>query len=268
MERFICVTCGTQYPPAEAAPAACPICLDERQYVGHQGQRWTTLTAMQTEGSVNRLETMEPGLISIRTTPSFAIGQRALLIQTPQGNVLWDCITYLDEDSAQAIEALGGIRAIAISHPHFYSAMHTWADRFGATVFVPAVDRAWVMGEQSRVKFWEGDSLELAPGVTVHRLGGHFPGSSVLHWAAGAEGRGVLMTGDTVMVGQDRDQVSFMYSYPNLIPLPSREVARLGDRLAGLAFDRIYAGWIEKVMAEGAKAKLERSVARYISALA
>ncbi len=36
----ICRTCGVQY----AAPRAdCPICLDERQYVGWEGQRWTTL---------------------------------------------------------------------------------------------------------------------------------------------------------------------------------------------------------------------------------
>lgn len=268
MEQFICTTCGTQYAPAGSPPEGCPICLDERQYVGYGGQRWTTLAQMKAEGRTNLVETMEPGLTSIRTTPAFAIGQHALLIQSPHGNILWDCISYLDDETARKVEELGGIRAIAISHPHYYSSMTTWADRFGAAIFLSAADREHVMADPSGIQFWEGDTLELAPGLTVHRVGGHFTGSSVLHWEAGGEGRGALLTGDTVQVVQDRNQVSFMYSYPNFIPLPAREVARIRDRLLPLRFDRIYGAWIDKVVREDAHAKLERSAARYIAALA
>lgn len=61
------------------------------------------------------------GLVGIGTEPSFAIGQRALLVRTPQGNVLWDSITLIDDATVDAVRKLGGIRAIAISHPHYYS---------------------------------------------------------------------------------------------------------------------------------------------------
>lgn len=33
---------------------------------------------------------MEPDLYAIGTTPEFGIGQRALLVRTPHGNLLWD----------------------------------------------------------------------------------------------------------------------------------------------------------------------------------
>ena len=46
----------------------------------------------------------------------------------------------------------------------------------------------------------------------------------MLHWAGGADGRGALLSGDIVQVVPDRRYVSFMYSYPNLIPLPAAAV--------------------------------------------
>lgn len=267
MQRFVCATCGVQFAASEAAPDGCPICLDERQYVGHAGQRWTTIEQMKADGYRNLMEPQEPGLTAIRTQPSFCIGQRALLIQHPDGNILWDSISYLDEETVSEVNRLGGIKSIAVNHPHFYSSMVTWAERFDAQIYLPAVDRQWVQAETDRIHFWEGDSYELAQGVTMHRIGGHFPGSSVLHWQAGAGGKGVLMTGDTMMVTNDLNWFSFMYSYPNLIPLPAREIARIRDRLLQLEFDRVYGGWIEKVVSEGARAKVERSAARYINIL-
>lgn len=121
MEHWICVTCGTQFPQSEQPPSACPICLDQRQYVGHKGQQWTTLEQLYKEGYHNVFKEHEPGLIGVGTEPRFAIGQRALLVQTEQGNLLWDCMTLLDEETKREIERLGGLRAIAISHPHYYS---------------------------------------------------------------------------------------------------------------------------------------------------
>ena len=116
MPAFICTACGTQYPPSEAPPAECPVCEDERQFMPPGGQAWTTLERLGV-GHLNAFRQHEPGLIGIGTQPPFAIGQRALLVCTPHGNVLWDCISLLDAATVTLINGLGGLKAIAISHP-------------------------------------------------------------------------------------------------------------------------------------------------------
>jgi glyoxylase-like metal-dependent hydrolase (beta-lactamase superfamily II) len=266
MEHYICETCGTQYPASEQPPEHCPICDDDRQYVGWQGQKWTTLGALQSNHS-NSLKLEEPSLTGIGTEPGFAIGQRAQLVQTPGYNVLWECITVLDEATVEAVQTLGGIQAIAISHPHYYSSMVAWAEAFGAPIYLHAADRQWVMRPDPAIVFWEGETQPLAPGVTLIRCGGHFPGSTVLHWAAGADGRGALLTGDTLMVASDRRYVSFMYSFPNYLPLSAASVRRVAAAVEPFAFDRIYGAWWNRVVAAGAKAAVARSVDRYIRAL-
>jgi hypothetical protein len=118
MPAFICTACGAQFAPGEAPPAHCPICEDERQYVPARGQTWTTLPALAASHA-NSYREHEPGVIGIGTEPPFAIGQRALFLRTGRGNVLWDCISLVDAATVTLIGALGGIAAIAISHPHF-----------------------------------------------------------------------------------------------------------------------------------------------------
>jgi hypothetical protein len=266
MTNYLCVTCGTQFSASAEPPRACPICDDERQYVGPGGQQWATLEDLR-RGHDNVFRVLAPGVFGIGTTPSFAIGQRALLVRTPEGNVLWDCISLLDEPTVEFVRAQGGIQAIAISHPHYYSSMVEWATAFDAPVHVHADDRQWVMRPDQRLSFWEGDSLQIAAGMTLLRLGGHFEGGTVLHWADGAEGRGALLSGDIVQVVPDRRYVSFMYSYPNLIPLPPPAIRRIERGLAPYRFDRIYGAWWDRVVETDGKACVERSVARYLAAL-
>src|SRR5512133_2434593 len=155
MTHYICRTCGTQYPASAQPPEHCPICDDERQYVGLKGQQWTTLDALR-EDYHNLIRTVEPGLTGIGTVPGFSIGQRALLVQTPGGNVLWDCITLLDETTLTTVKALGGISAIAISHPHYYSAMVEWAHAFDAPIYLHAADREWEMRPDDSIIFSDG----------------------------------------------------------------------------------------------------------------
>ncbi len=267
MEHWICVTCGSQFAASQQPPTQCPICQDQRQYVGHKGQQWTTLEKMQQDGYKTTLKQEEPYLTGIGTTPSFAIGQRALLVQTEQGNVLWDCISFLDEATIQAIQQLGGIAAIAISHPHYYSSMIEWAKRFQAPVYLHAADQQWVMRPDERIIFWSGKTYTLLNGLSLVRLGGHFAGGTVLHWQQGANGRGVLLSGDIITVVADRAWVSFMYSYPNLIPLPAKEVRRIGETIAPYPFERLYAAWFEHVVSTDASAAVQRSVNRYIKAI-
>jgi hypothetical protein len=262
MHAFICTTCGTQFSPSAQPPDACPICLDERQYVGRAGQQWTTIDALRRDHAV-RIEEAEPGLLAIGIEPDFAIGQRALLVE----GVLWDCIPLIDDAGAAAIEARGGIEAIAISHPHYYSAMLEWAQLFDAPVFLHEADREWIQRWDPRIELWSGERHALSAELELIRLGGHFPGGTVCHWARGAGGRGALLTGDIVQVVADHDWVSFMWSYPNLIPLPAREVNEIAARIAQLEFDRLYGAWWDSTIEDGAKGVVARSAARYVDAL-
>jgi glyoxylase-like metal-dependent hydrolase (beta-lactamase superfamily II) len=266
MENYMCETCGTQYAPSDQPPAHCAICEDDRQYIGWKGQRWTTLAHLAQDHH-NRVQAEEPGLIGIGTEPAFAIGQRALLVQTPEGNVLWDCISLLDAETIDAVRALGGIRAIAISHPHDYASMVSWSQAFDAAIYLHAADRQWVMQPDPAIVFWAGEKQRLWGDLTLIRCGGHFPGGTVLHWPAGAEGRGALLTGDILMVASDRRYVSFMYSFPNYIPLSAAAVNRVVEAVEPWAFDRIHGAWWDRVVAADAKAAVARSAQRYVAAI-
>jgi hypothetical protein len=260
---FLCVTCGTQYPPSASPPDGCPICLDERQYVGPGGQRWIS-PAELAAGHANRIEEAEPGLVGIGTEPRFAIGQRALLVE----GLLWDCVSLLDDAAAAAVEAHGGLRAIAISHPHYYAAMVDWAERFDVPILLHADDAEHVMRPSARVEHWTGERRALWNGLELVRLGGHFAGATVCLWPAGAGGAGAVLAGDVIQVVADTDWASFMWSYPNYIPLPAREVQRIRDRIETVTFDRVYGAWWPAVIASDAKAKVLRSADRYLAALA
>lgn len=266
MENWICVTCGSQFAQSQTPPQECTICRDQRQYIGHQGQKWTTLATMKADGFRNTLKEQEKHLTEIATGPHFAIGERALLLQTEEGNVLWDCISYLDDETASAIERLGGLKAIAISHPHFYTSMVSWAERFDARIYLHENDHQWVMRPSERITFWSGETCALMSTITLVRLGGHFPGGTVLHWPGGADGRGALLTSDIIAVAADYNWVSFMYSYPNLIPLPTAEVSRISNTISMYTFDRIYGGWFGEVVTANAKEVVRKSADRYIRA--
>ena len=268
MPNFICMTCATQYAESETAPETCLICADERQYIGHNGQQWTTLEAMRDGEYMSVIKDEEPNLVGIGIEPRFAIGQRALLVQTPHGNILWDCVPYLDDVTIQAVKVMGGLSAIAISHPHFYSGMVEWSKAFGnVPIYLHADDKQWVMRPDSAIQFWQGESFSVVEGVTLIRAGGHFAGSTVLHWADGANGKGVLLTADTIYVVSDRRYVSFMTSYPNLIPMSARKVRGIVQAVEPYAYDRIYSGWFGTVLKENAKAGVEYSAQRYIEAI-
>ena len=209
----------------------------------------------------------EPGLLGIGMTPSFAIAQRALLVTAPTGNVLWDCVPLFDDEIVAAVERRGGLAAIAISHPHYHATLVEWSRAFDAPVYIHEADREWVMRHDERIVFWSGDEARLEPGLSLLRLGGHFEGGTVLHWADGQDGAGALLSGDIIQVVQDRRWVSFMRSYPNLIPLAAVEVQRMVSMLDPYPFERIYGAWYGRVVAHDAKRAVARSADRYVRAL-
>lgn len=267
MKHYVCTTCGVQYPLYKEPPVNCVICNEERQYVNPMGQSWTTLESLQESKSYkNEIVKEVENLYSITTSPKFAIGQNAYLVQANKYNVLWDCITYIDEETVAKINELGGIHAIALSHPHYYSTQVEWAERFDVPIYIHEDDKEWVMRPSNRIIFWSGESLKLSEGITLYRLGGHFTGGAVLHWETGDEGRGILLTGDIIQVVADSRWVSFMYSYPNLIPLPASKVKEMAERVKKLKFNRLHNAFHGIVKGKANEA-VQKSAKRYIDAL-
>ena len=267
MDNYICVTCGMQFARTDNPPQHCPICEDERQYVGRGGQQWTILEELS-QSHENRIDRQEDNLYGIGTEPKFAIGQRALLIQSDRGNVLWDCISLIDDRTIKEIEKLGGISAIAISHPHYYGSAVNWAKAFDVNVYLHEADRQWAMRPDPSIKFWQGDTLELQPGITLIKAGGHFAGGTICHWVSGTKGLGTLLTGDVIQVVADRRWVSFMYSYPNYIPLSISKVRGVANAVEPYSFDRIYGAWWDAIVPTDAKQRVRLSAERYIKAIA
>jgi len=264
MLRPICCACGTQYPNGPAPPSICPICEDERQFVPEAGQAWTTLDALRRDHRVAR--TVEsPGLHALTIDPGFAIGQQAFLIRTPTGNVLWECLALIDDSTIAWIRDNGGLSAIAISHPHFYTALGEWSDAFGGVpVYLHADDAEWVRHRHPAIRHWSGETHALGSELTLIRCGGHFEGGTVLHWA---EGRGTLFSGDILQVVADRRHVSFMRSYPNLIPLDAGAVTRIGHAVAPYSFETIHGSFPGRTVAGDGNEVVARSVDRYLRAI-
>jgi hypothetical protein len=267
MPVWTCFQCGAQIAESEQPPAACPICEDDRQYVNWDGQTW-----LAREDLAKRYQLVcrdDLGIPGIGVEPGFAIGQRALLLRDADGCVMWDCIPLLTEAAVAHVRALGGLKAIAVSHPHYYGAVADWSDAFGGVpIYLHGDDRAFVTRPHAAIVAWSGEALALSGDIRLLRTGGHFPGGTMLHWRTGADGKGALLVGDIATVTMDRRFVSFMYSYPNYIPLGAAAVRRIATIVAPLAFDRIYGAWWNRNIASGGKSAFDASVQRYLAAIA
>lgn len=249
---LVCSTCGTQFPTTDRQSLkTCFICDDPRQYTPPSGQFFTTISDIRSKHKNEfRPFTIDPNsFVSIVTEPKFAIGQRAILVCTPGGNVLWDCITLLDEDTIKKIKELGGLKAIVISHPHYYSTHIEWARAFECPVYLAAEDKQWTTQSSSHQVFLTETGFEVPEtGVEVLKVGGHFPGSLVLLYKSRLLIADTLMTTpaglgnwDVNALGEAREagrptglnSYSFMWSIPNMIPLAPDAIERAWKILQG-----------------------------------
>lgn len=257
---WICQTCGVEH---EEAVGVCAICADERQYVPARGQQWTTLAELAASAHQARVQELEPDLYGITVAPKVGIGQRAHLVRTPAGNLLWDPTGYVDAAAVQRVRALGEVAAIVASHPHMFGVQVAWSRALGGVpVWVAEPDRRWVARPDPVIRTWSG-TLGILPGITLVQLGGHFPGSAVAHWSAGAGGKGVLFAGDTMQANPDRATVTFMRSFPNRIPLSPAVAERITRGAEAFAFDRLYDN-LGRSIDTDARAAVRRSADRYI----
>jgi hypothetical protein len=259
MTWWICQTCAVEHADR---PDVCAICADERQWVPADGQVWTTLDEIAAEGHEVTVTELEPDLFALSGHPGVGIGQESKIVRTPAGMLLWDPIGYLDDDAVRQVRALGEVVAVVASHPHMFGVQVEWSRALGGVpVLVAEADAGWVARPDPVIETWSGDR-EILPGVTLTQPGGHFPGSAVAHWAAGAEGRGVLLSGDTIFANPDLTSVSFMRSYPNRIPLSGAVVDRVATHVERFAFDRLYNNF-EGVIPVDARAIVRRSADRH-----
>jgi hypothetical protein len=265
MTCFLCVQCGVQFAKSETPPEHCPICEDERQYVRWDGQAWTTSQELARTHQLVMHE--DTGVLAFGIEPRFAIGQRALLAETPEGNVLWDCVSLVSDKAVAEVTRRGGLQAIAISHCHYYSVMVEWSEAFGGVpIYIHADDCQWVMRSHASVNFWEGETFAINPSLTLIRCGGHFAGAQVLHWKR--EGGNAILAGDILQVVPTRRHVSFMKSYPNYIPVNARTVKKIAAAVEPFDFDHIYGAWWNTNIIGGAKEAMTISAERYLAAIA
>lgn len=233
----ICTTCGNHFSPNTHAIEICPVCDDDRQYVNPAGQTWTNYEVLAKSHTV-LFQPIAPNLYSLQVVPDFAIAQRAFLVLSDSGNILWDCIPFIDDASINYVKSLGGLSAIAISHPHYYSFMVPWAKAFDCPIYLHANDKQWIMYPDDRQVLWQGHRQELWDDICIINTGGHFDGSSLLYLPK--HSNGTILSGDTLYVTRDQKRVTFMYSYPNNIPLGKQAIYQIQDRMKGIVFDKIY----------------------------
>lgn len=256
---WVCETCGVEH--AEAV-GVCAICADERQWVPPDGQKWATLEELARAGRRVHVAALEPDLFGITAEPKIGIGQQTHLVRTRAGNLLWDPVGYLDDEAVNRVLELGDVMAIAASHPHMFGVQVEWSKALGGVpVLVSEADVDWVQRPDPAIMTWTG-RYELGSGLTLHQVGGHFPGSSVVHWTAGAGGKGVLLVSDTIHANPDRATVTFLRSYPNRIPLSPAVVQRITRLVTQLPFDRLYDNFGRTIDA-GAATAVSRSAERY-----
>src|SRR5262249_48657373 len=144
--------------------------------------------------------------------------------------------------------------------------MVEWSRAFGGVpIHLHVADRQWIMRPDPVINLWEGDTLPLARGVTLIRCGGHFAGGTVLHWAAGGEGRGALLTRDIVPFIPAGYYVIFAASFPTIIRFSAPAVAGIGGMREPWPFDVVYGAFFDRVIPRGGKEAVERSVERYVA---
>ncbi|KAF2270613.1 hypothetical protein CC78DRAFT_528368 [Lojkania enalia] len=249
-DLLICVTCGTQFDiPYDQAPKSCRICDDPRQYVPPGGQSWSSL-ALEKGKHKNKIEQdkYDERIWFITTEPKLGIGERTIFLQTPSGNILWDLISYLDQATIDFITSKGGLSAIVISHPHFYTTHLDWAKTFDCPVYTAAADAEWLNRKDpyEQRKLIEGQT-KIIEGVTAIQCGGHFDGSMVLHWDDKLFIADTMMSVPSGLYHKDRppgtSSYSFMWSYPNMIPLTPTKIQGIWNALKPFAFTSTYGGF-------------------------
>ncbi len=232
---FTCANCG--FWQRHFAPPDCPVCSDVRNDLPEDGWNFLPEDRIAETHHGEGIEIV-PGLWAFSTTPALGLAGTGWLIVRPGGNIAFEAAPYYSSTMLTQIEALGGITFLAASHAHGYGALFQLQRRFDPEV-VAIQKEDLRMTKAFRVTTPYDDMLELAPGYTLHQVGGHYDGQACLHDAPGRR----LFCGDMFKIDQDETgrsrAISSHKAYHKDIPLTHAELRRYRDVIAPLAFDTI-----------------------------
>ncbi|CAD6586517.1 MAG: hypothetical protein CYPHOPRED_003597 [Cyphobasidiales sp. Tagirdzhanova-0007] len=268
----ICRACATQYSADQKLPDVCPVCADDRHAIPPTGQEWTSLRKLKDEGMTNefKVNNADHNILYIVTEPKFAIGQSPFLVKTADGWMMLESGGFVDEESVAHIQQLvresgQPFLGISISHPHWYNASTTWARALGCRVYANELDKAWWMRKDSinEVPVWITEKrYKLGKHATILHCGGHFEGSSVTYIERPGKA-GLLCAGDTIMVGHNAQDVSFMYSYTNWIPLKPEQVQTIWDTVSAYDWTDIYGAWPHRYIVGDGRERVMQGAKRW-----
>lgn len=232
---FACANCG--FWQKHFAPPDCPVCTDVRNDLPEDG--WCFLpeaeVAATHDGAARQVAT---GLWAFTTSPALGLAGTGWLIVRDGGNIAFEAAPFYTEAMLDRIEALGGIAFLSASHAHGYGALFQLQRRFDPAIV--AIQRDDLkMTKAFRVTAPFDDALELAPGYTLHHVGGHYEGQAALHDAPGRR----LFCGDMFKIDQDAagrsHAISSHKAFHKDIPLTHAELRRYRDVVAPLDFDAV-----------------------------
>ncbi|KAF4555989.1 Hypothetical protein D9617_2g059560 [Elsinoe fawcettii] len=246
-DLLICVACGTQYDVTyEQGRERCKICDDPRQFVPPQGQQWTSLRLEANKHTNHWVpSSSDPRIYHLYTDPKLGIGERASLLLTPHGAIIWDCFAFLTPPLVEFLLSHHPI-AIVISHPHFYTTHLLWASLLKCPVYLSSEDASWLSrpDPSGQRRFLTEAKTEIIPGVTAIKTGGHFPGSLVLHWDRHLFVADSIMTTPAAYTPEPRPEgmgaYAFMWSIPNMIPLGPDGVGRIWEAVKRVEFSETH----------------------------
>jgi hypothetical protein len=239
LRPYSCANCG-HWQRWFAEPPFCPVCTDVRNALPDDG--WVWITPDDLADREARWAEVAPGVRGYWVEPQVGLGTTGWVIETDDGPVGWEGAGFYPPAALAELRRRGGLVALGASHVHGYGALWQLQDELAPPVLAIGVaDLQWT--KAFRVTWPTDDRHELAPGLVMHRSGGHFPGHSVLH----DERRGILFVGDLLKVDLARGAdgrgtpvgLSCHKAFHAQIPLSHAEVREARALVERLEFDAV-----------------------------
>ncbi len=256
---YACTNCG-HWQRWPSVPQVCPVCADVRNALPEDGFAFATTDEVDARATCSWGPTVCRGVHEFRCEPRFGLDSRGWVLESDVGLVGFECAPWYDEGALDELRRRGGLQVLASSHVHGYGALWRLQEQLAPPVVAVGVrDLPWT--KAFRVTWPADDVLELAPGLTMHRTGGHFDGHSVLHDSR----RGVLFCGDSLKVdlGPSGDAVALSAhkAFHAQIPLSHGELRDYRAVIPPLEFDTVCTPF------EGATGITTRHVLRLVDRL-